>query len=487
MTFRLFKVPAMQIPSTAHKFLIGGEWVDPSGSATLGVENPATEQQFATIALAEVEDVDRAIAAARVAFTQFALTTPAERALLLRRIADEIEARSDQIAELVTAEMGSPADFARSFHAAGSVASFRQMAEVVETYAFEQAMSGAMVVREPIGVCALIIPWNAPTSILANKVATALAAGCTVVAKPSEVSPLGSLVMAEAIRAAGTPAGVFNFVNGLGPVAGARLAEHPDVDMISITGSTRAGREVAIAAAHSVKRVHQELGGKSPNLILPDADFAAVVPAGVARCFVGGGQSCQAPTRMLVPRSRHAEVLQLAADRANAFCVGDPTDPATDMGPVVNRSQFDKIQQLIAAGLAEGATLAAGGLGRPAGLDHGYFVRPTIFGDVAPDSRIAREEIFGPVLAIIPYDDVEQAIEIANATEYGLAAWVWSADHDQARKVARRLRAGRVYINGAPAVPKVPFGGYKMSGNGREQGVYGLEEYCEIKAMLGYD
>ena len=477
----------MTVPATAHQFLIGGAWVAPNGNATLGVENPATEQEFASVALADIADVDRAVAAARAAFPAFAATPPIERAQLLRRIADEIAARSELIAELITAEMGSPADFARSFHAAGAVASFRQMAEVVETYAFEQAIPGALVVREPIGVCALIIPWNAPTSLLANKVATALGAGCTVVAKPSEVSPLASLVMAEAIRAAGTPAGVFNLVNGIGPVAGARLAEHPDVDMISITGSTRAGRQVAIAAAHSVKRVHQELGGKSPNLILPDADFAAVVPAGVARCFVGGGQSCQAPTRMLVPRARYAEALQLAAARANAFRVGDPTDPATDMGPVVNRSQFDKIQELIAAGVAEGATLAAGGLGRPEGLAKGYFVRPTIFGDVAPDSRIASEEIFGPVLSIIPYDDVEQAITIANATEYGLAAWVWSADKDQARSVARQLRAGRVYINGAPAVPKVPFGGYKMSGNGREQGVYGLEEYCEIKAMLGYD
>ncbi len=304
--------------------------------------------------------------------------------------------------------------------------------------------------------------------------------------KPSKISPLNALLFAEAVHAAGIPAGVFNLVNGEGPVAGQRLAEHPDVAMISITGSTRAGRLVAVAAAESVKRVHLELGGKYANILLPDADFEAVVPAGLARCFVGGGQSCQSPTRMLVPRYRMDEAMTLAAAAADAILVGDPLDPLTGMGPVVNRLQFDKIQAMIAAGIDDGATLAAGGQGRPPGLERGYFVRPTVFGNVAPDFRIAREEIFGPVLSIIPYDDEAQAIAIANDSDYGLAGWVWSADPDRARRVARAMRTGRVYINGAPPAPNVPFGGYRMSGNGRENGTCGIEEYLEVKAMLGY-
>lgn len=477
----------MYIPKTTHQFFIDGNWSDSKGSERLEVENPATEKGFAEIALASVEDVDNAVAAARSAFPSFAAMPVADRAQLLLRIADQIRSHKEEIADLVTAEMGSPANFARSYHVGEAEDSFRKMADVIMSYQFEKKMPGALVTREPIGVCGLIIPWNAPTSTLADKVATAMAAGCAVVAKPSEVSPLSSLVLAEAIKAAGTPAGVFNLINGDGPVAGQRLAEHPDVDMISFTGSTRAGRLVAVAAAQSVKRVHQELGGKSPNVLLPDTDFSMAVPWGVARCFGGSGQSCQAPTRMLVPRERHDEALEMAAAKANSFIVGDPNDSSTELGPVVNCSQFDKVQGLIEAGIAEGATLAAGGLGRPDGLDRGYYVKPTIFGNVARDARIAREEIFGPVLSIIPYDDEEEAISIANSTDYGLASWVWSANLDRARRVSRNIRAGRVYINGAPPAPNVPFGGYKMSGNGREQGVYGLEEYCEIKALLGYE
>lgn len=477
----------MIVPNTTHQFYIDGEWVSPLGAERLDVENPATEAAFASIALASPPDVDRAVTAARAAFPGFAATSAAERSAMLRALMVELDRRSEAIAALVTAEMGSPLEFARSFHVAGAIGNIGAMAQTLEGYDFEESIPGARVVREPIGVCGLIIPWNAPTTLLSTKVATALAAGCTVVVKPSEVSPLSALLFAEAVDAAGIPAGVFNLINGDGPTAGQRLAEHPEVDMISITGSTRAGRLVAMAAAESVKRVHQELGGKSASIILLDADFDTIVPAGLARCFVGGGQSCQSPTRMLVPRDRHEEAMALAAAAADAIRVGDPLDTTTGMGPVVNRPQFEKIQSMIAAGIADGAVLAAGGPGRPVGLDRGYYVRPTVFGNVAPDHRIAREEIFGPVLSIIPYDDEAQAVAIANDSVYGLAGWVWSADLDRARRVARALRTGRVYINGAPPAPNVPFGGYRMSGNGRENGTYGLEEYLEVKALLGYE
>lgn len=477
----------MKMPLTTHSFFIGGNWV-PAGSADrIAVENPATEAEIASISLASTSKVDDAVAAARKAFPAFSLTSQQDRVALLRRIADEIERRCEDLAQLVTAEMGSPIDFSRAFHVMGAVSAFRNMANTLQGYDFEYSMRGARIVREAIGVCGMIIPWNAPLTILSGKTASALAAGCTIVVKPSEASPLSALVFTEALQAAGVPPGVFNLVNGLGPVAGHRLAEHPEVDLISITGSTRAGRLVATAAAHSVKRVLQELGGKSANILLPDADFATAVPAGVARCYVGGGQSCQAPTRMLVPHGRMDEVLALAAAKANSFVVGDPLDPATMMGPVVNRSQFEKIQQLIQVGVDEGATLCAGGVGRPEGLDRGYYIRPTILGNVTHDATVSQEEIFGPVLSIIGYTDEAEAITMANGTNYGLAGWVWSQDVERARRVARAMRTGRVYINGAPPAPNVPFGGYRMSGNGREQGTFGLEEYLEVKAMLGYD
>jgi aldehyde dehydrogenase (NAD+) len=381
--------------------------------------------------------------------------------------------------------MGAPASFAKSFHAAGSLGLFEQMIEILKTYEFSHPQGNTLIVREPIGVCALITPWNVPVGAIVGKLVPALAAGCTVVVKPSEVAPLSPLVLADILHQAGVPRGIFNLVNGEGNVVGQHLAAHADVDMVSFTGSTRAGILVARAAADSIKRVQQELGGKSANLILPDADVQTVVRLGVQRCYVGGGQSCQAPTRMLVHRSQHELAMQTAKASAEAFKVGDPLASDTTMGPVASRAQFDKVQGLIAAGIEQGATLVAGGLRRPSGLARGFYVRPTVFGNVGANFRIAQEEIFGPVLSILPYESEDEAVAIANGTPYGLAGWVWSAQLDKAREVAMRLRTGRVYLNGAPPDPAAPFGGYKRSGNGREGGVFGLEEYMEIKALLG--
>lgn len=467
------------------KFYIDGAWVEPASPRTHDVINPATEEKIATIALGNAADVDKAVAAARKAFRAYSRTSARERITLFEAIIAAYNKRIDDIAAAVTAEMGAPAGFSRSFHAASQAGIFQQYADILKTYEFEKLQGTTAIVREAIGVCGLITPWNVPIGAIVGKLAPALAAGCTVIVKPSEIAPLSPLILAEVMHAAGVPKGIFNLVNGDGAGVGQAIAAHPDIDMVSFTGSTRAGIAVAKAAAESVKRVQQELGGKSANIILPDADIEAVVTAGLNRCYVGGGQSCQAPTRMLVPRAARDRAYATAKAAAQAVVVGDPHHPKTTMGPVSNKAQWDKIQRLIKAGIDEGALLLAGGTGRPDGLNRGLYVKPTVFGDVDPHSSIAQEEIFGPVLSIIPYKDEAEAIEIANDTMYGLSGWVYSKTLAHAKEVALQMRTGRVYLNGAPPDPYAPFGGYKRSGNGREQGVFGLEEYLEVKALLG--
>jgi len=467
------------------KFYIDGAWVDPVTPRQREVINPATEKAAGVISLGSAADVDRAVAAAKAAFPSYSQTSKAVRIAMLESIVEVYKTRIPEIAELVTSEMGAHAAFANAFHAAAPVNTLLNVIEILKSYEFGRVQGSTLIFREPIGVCGQITPWNAPVASVVGKLAPALAAGCTVVVKPSEMAPLSVIVLAEVLDRAGVPKGVFNLVNGDGATVGQSIAAHKDVDMISFTGSTRAGVQVAKAAADSIKRVQQELGGKAANIVLPDADIATVVAAGLQRCYVGAGQSCQAPTRMLVHRSQQSVALAAAKAAAEAFKVGDPRSPDTTMGPLAYKAQYEKVQRLIAAGIAEGATLVTGGLGRPQGLDRGYYVRPTVFGDVGRRYTIAQEEIFGPVLSILPYETEEEAISIANDTIYGLAGWVYSADLDHARKVAMRLRTGRVYLNGAPPDPAAPFGGYTHSGNGREGGVFGFEEYLEVKALLG--
>ena len=467
------------------KFYIDGAWVDPVAPRTLDVINPATEQSVARISLGGAEDVDRAVMAARRAFDSFARTTRQERIELLEAVLAEYERRREDMAKAITAEMGAPSTLSRNAQAFMGTAHLATAIEVLKNYAFEEARGSTLISREPIGVCAFITPWNWPSNQIGCKVAPALATGCTMVLKPSEVAPLSGIIWSEIMDAAGVPAGVYNMVNGDGPGVGAALSSHPGVDMVSFTGSTRAGIEVAKNAAPTIKRVHQELGGKSANIILPDADIAKAVTAGVDHIMNNSGQSCNAPTRMLVPRDRMDEVKTAARAAAEAITVGDPQGDAR-MGPVVSEAQWNKIQGLISKGIDEGATLVTGGAGRPDGLGVGYYVRPTIFADVDPDMTIAREEIFGPVLSIIPYDTVEDAVRIANDTVYGLAAYVQSGDIDNARKIARQLRAGQVAINGPAPDLMAPFGGFKQSGNGREWGDHAFGEFLEVKATLGH-
>ena len=467
------------------KFYIDGAWVDPVAPRTLDVINPATEQSVARISLGGAEDVDRAVMAARRAFDSFARTTRQERIELLEAVLAEYERRREDMAKAITAEMGAPSTLSRNAQAFMGTAHLATAIEVLKNYAFEEARGSTLISREPIGVCAFITPWNWPSNQIGCKVAPALATGCTMVLKPSEVAPLSGIIWSEIMDAAGVPAGVYNMVNGDGPGVGATLSSHPEVDMVSFTGSTRAGIEVARNAAPTIKRVHQELGGKSANIVLPDADIAKAVTAGVDHIMNNSGQSCNAPTRMLVPRDRMDEVKAAAKSAIDAISVGDPQGDVR-MGPVVSEAQWNKIQGLISKGIEEGASLVAGGVGRPEGLDVGYYVRPTIFADVDPDMTIAREEIFGPVLSIIPYDTVEEAVKIANDTVYGLAAYVQSGDIENARKIARQLRAGQVAINGPAPDLMAPFGGFKQSGNGREWGDHAFAEFLEVKATLGH-
>ncbi|MFV1987464.1 MAG: aldehyde dehydrogenase family protein [Gemmatimonadota bacterium] len=469
----------------AAKFYIDGAWVDPTTTDRLDVINPANEEVIGQVAMGGVADVDRAVAAARAAFPTFSQTSREERVALFGRIIDAYKARLADMAATITAEMGAPAALAARAQAPSGLGHFMSTLAVLEDYEFEETLGKATVLKEAVGVCGLITPWNWPANQIACKVAPALAAGCTMVLKPSEVAPFSGIIFAEILDAAGVPAGVFNLVNGDGPTVGAAIAGHPDVDMVSFTGSTRAGVEVARAAAPTVKRVAQELGGKSANIILDDEGFAKAVARDVGRMCGNSGQSCNAPSRMLVPASRMDEAAEIAADAAANIVVGDPTDDGTTIGPVVSDVQFGKIQDLIQKGIDEGAHLAAGGTGRPEGLEAGYYVRPTVFTHATNDMTIAREEIFGPVLTIIGYDDEDDAVEIANDTPYGLSGYVSAEDPERARAIARRLRTGNVHVNGAFGDMAAPFGGYKQSGNGREWGVYGFEEFLEVKAIMG--
>jgi aldehyde dehydrogenase (NAD+) len=468
------------------KFYIDGAWVNPATPSTLGIINPATEETFAQISLGSGPDVDRAAKAARRAFATYSVTSVEARLSWLQKIIEGFRARLPELARMMTLEMGAPITFATQRQATVALFHFEEAARVLANYTFEERMGDGIVRREPIGVCGLITPWNWPLNQVASKVAPALATGCTVVLKPSEIAPLSAMLFAEIVDDAGVPAGVFNLVNGDGPTVGEAIAAHPEIDMVSFTGSTTAGVRVAKLAADTVKRVAQELGGKSANIILADADVKAAVIQGVHACYTNGGQNCQSPTRMLIPRAQRDAAFAAALEAVGTIRLGDPLDPASTMGPLVSRAQFEKVQDLIQSGVDEGATLVAGGTGRPADINRGYYVRPTVFGDVTPQMKIAREEIFGPVLSIMSYDTEDEAIEIANDTPFGLAGFVQSRDLDRARAVANRIRAGRVYLNGAPFDRSLPFGGYKQSGNGREFGVFGFEEYLEVKAILGY-
>ncbi|KRP58905.1 aldehyde dehydrogenase family protein [Pseudomonas trivialis] len=471
---------------TADKFYIDGRWVAPAVPASLAVINPATEEVAAQVARGSSEDVDRAVAAARAAFPGWSATPPAARAGVLGKIHELILERKEQLAQALSLEMGAAIGFARAMQVPLAAEHVRVARDLLTSYRFHTLEGSTAIEREAIGVCGLITPWNWPLYQITAKVAPAIAAGCTVVLKPSELSPLSALLFAQLVHDAGLPPGVFNLVNGSGHEVGAAMAAHPDIDMISITGSNRAGALVAQAAAPTVKRVTQELGGKSPNVLLPDADFANVVPLGVMSAFRNVGQSCSAPTRMIVPRARLAEVEALAAATANAIIVGDPSAEETVLGPIANQAQFERVQVMIEAGIDEGAKLVCGGPGRVAGFDYGFYTRPTVFSEVENRMRIAQEEIFGPVLCIIAYDTVDEAVAIANDTVYGLGAHVQGQDLQAARAVASRIRAGQVHLNHPAWDPMAPFGGYKRSGNGREYGVVGFEEYLEIKAIVGF-
>jgi aldehyde dehydrogenase (NAD+) len=469
-----------------RKFYIDGKWVNPSEGRDWQVTNPATEEPLATISLGNSTDVDKAVAAAKKAFDSFSQTTVAERLALLQRVIEIYKAKSEEMAQTISQEMGCPLSLARAAQAPAGLGHLAEIVKVLEHFQFEEVKGSTLMRKEPVGVCGLITPWNWPMNQIAAKVAPALAAGCTVVLKPSEMAPLSAYLFTQILDEAGVPAGVFNLVNGDGPTVGAAIAAHPDVAMVSFTGSTRAGVAVALAAAPTVKRVTQELGGKSAHIILDDADLDTAVKEGAQACFRNSGQSCNAPTRMLLPRSKMAQAIAAARKTAEATNVGDPRADATNIGPLASQAQFDKVQRLIHVGIAEGARVIAGGPDRPEELSKGYFLKATVFADVRNDMTIAREEIFGPVLCMIPYEDEEDAIRIANDTPYGLSGFVSSGDVERARRVAKRIRSGNVHINNARVDFGGCFGGYKQSGNGREWGEAGLTEFLELKAIFGY-
>jgi aldehyde dehydrogenase (NAD+) len=472
-----------QAVNVREKIYIGGEWVQSGGSGVLEVVNATTEQVMGSVPEGTVEDVDKAVAAARAAFESWSQTSVQERADWMQRIAEALGARMGEIAELIAQEVGMPVKLSNIIQAGLPTTTFGSMPQLLAEVPWEEQVGNSLIVREPVGVVGAITPWNYPLHQIAAKVAPAMAAGCTVVLKPSQVAPLNAMVLADVIDEVGLPAGVFNLVTGRGSVIGEALALHPDVDAISFTGSTAAGRRVSEAAAGTIKRVALELGGKSPNIILEDADLQQAITDGVAKCFLNSGQTCSALTRMLVPKSRLAEAEQIAAAVAEHFKPGDPFEPATTLGPLVSDGQRELVREYIDKGSSEGAKLITGGSEAPEGLDQGYFVKPTVFSDVTPEMTIAQEEIFGPVLVLMPYEDEEDAVRIANDSIYGLAGGVWSADQEHAKRVARRIRTGQVEINGGAFNPLAPFGGYKQSGYGRELGIFGLEEFLQIKAL----
>ena len=466
-------------------FYINGQWIKPSGTEIFDVINPATEQAVAEISLGDSVDVDRAVAAACQAFKSYSQTSVAERIELLTTIREIYKRRLDDVADAIQSEMGAPSYLARGPQAMVGLAHLKAAIRALDKHEFEYMHGDFLIRHEPIGVCGLITPWNWPVNQVVSKLAPCIASGCTAVLKPSEIAPLSSLVIADIMDEAKVPAGVFNLINGLGPVVGEAMSAHPDIDMMSFTGSTRGGIAVAKASANSVKRVSQELGGKSANIVLDDDAFESSIRKGVSLCMNNTGQSCNAPTRMLIPSGRKLEAYEIARKTAEQVIVGDPREDSTVVGPLVSAVQYDKVQSLIEAGLEEGATLLTGGAGKPDGLDRGYYAKPTVFGDVKNDMTIAREEIFGPVLSMIAYDDIDDAVAIANDTDYGLAAYVSGQDKDILTAIGRRLRAGQVHINYGSGGADAPFGGYKQSGNGREKAEWGLEEFLEVKAIMG--
>jgi aldehyde dehydrogenase (NAD+) len=469
------------------QFYIDGEWVDPVTPHPFDVIDPATEEAYTQISLGSKADVDKAVKAARTAFESFSQTTKAYRLDLLKSILKAYKARYNDVAAAITQEMGAPTALSQQAQAAIGVGHLSQMIAVLEKFEFDHMQGTTLITKEPIGVVGMITPWNWPINQITCKVCPAIAAGCTMILKPSEISPIDAIIFAEVMHEAGVPKGVFNLVNGDGPGVGTALSEHPDIDMISFTGSSRAGVLIAKAAADTIKRVHQELGGKSANILLDDVDISRAVKKGVIDCFQNSGQSCNAPTRMFVPESLNEQAIEVAKAAAESVKVGPPTAEGVSMGPVVSEVQYNKIQGLIQAGIDEGATLVTGGTGRPEGLNRGYYVRPTVFANVTPEMRIAKEEIFGPVLSILTYKSDDEVIAEANNTVYGLASYVQSADRKRAQAVARKMRSGNVYINYPPGDMNAPFGGYKQSGNGREWGQWGLEEFLEIKGIVGYE